>query len=91
MLLPSLSMLRRVTMPALALLSVLGAALGVIAFPPVAWLSWNASAAYSGPPQQTLLEDLAWQISDPISASFPNAGSVTAALYWRVLPRRRGE
>jgi hypothetical protein len=62
--------------------AAVGAALGLLAYLPEVWVSWNASGVDSGPPSDTFAHYLArnfWSIELPV---FVFAGLATALLYW---------
>ena len=67
----------------------LGLVLGVAVFEPVTLIEWKASGPDSGPPTETLLAFMLRFGADLTTAIYPVAGFVTAALYWRLVTRRR--
>jgi hypothetical protein len=67
---------------------VLGLALGAAVFVPVTLMMWKGSGPDSGPPTESFLTFFARWVADPLTAVFPLAGLITAALYWWLGTRR---
>ena len=83
--LPSLYLLSRFAALTRTLACASGTLIGVVAFIPVAWVSYRSSGANSGPPKGAFADSFWRDLSEPITLVFPVAGLVTAALYWLVL------
>jgi membrane protein required for beta-lactamase induction len=87
LLLPTLYLISRFTTPTFLLTSVAGAVLGMLAWLPVAWVSYCASGVDSGPPVESFAAYLLRQFPWPDFWRMLVAGCVTAMLY-RYLARR---
>ncbi len=68
--------------------SLLGLLLGAGAYVPVTLMLWKGSGPDSGPPTESFLTFFARWSADPLTAVFPLAGLITAALYWWLVTRR---
>ena len=79
--LPCLFVLSRFTRLTAWLTGLVGAALGMAVYLPVAWQSWLASGDNSGPPSESFLEYL-WRNSWSESWLFYGGGLATAMVYW---------
>jgi hypothetical protein len=86
-------------LPALFLLSLrwpmtgwrtclLGGVLGAAMFVPLTLLMWKGSGPDSGPPVESFPTFFLRWAADPLTAAFPVAGLLTAALYWWLASRR---
>jgi hypothetical protein len=68
---------------------LLGLVLGMLAFVPLTLMMWKGRGPDSGPPTESFLTFLVRWAADPLTAIFPLAGLITAALYWWLATRRR--
>src|SRR5262249_21296950 len=86
--LPSLFVLSRFRTMTGITTSLLGLALGMIAYIPWTWIQWKSSGPDSGPPTESFLAfSLRWGF-DPLTLIFLPAGLFTAAFYWSLGGRR---
>jgi hypothetical protein len=69
---------------------LLGLALGAAVFVPLTWMDWKSSGTDSGPPTESFFTFFVRWTADPLTAIYPLAGLITAALYWWLGTRRRG-
>jgi hypothetical protein len=69
---------------------LLGLVLGAAAFVPLTWMEWKSSGPDSGPPTESFLPFFVRWTADPLTAIFPLAGLITAALYWWLVTREPG-
>jgi hypothetical protein len=60
---------------------LLGLALGAVVFVPLTLMAWKGSGPDSGPPTESFLAFFVRWTADPLTAIFPLAGLITAALY----------
>ncbi len=91
MLLPALLVAARLFVLDMPRVCLLGAALGSLAWLPLAWIMHRAGGPDSGPALETFGAYLVAQLADPMTLSFPIAGLVTAALYWVLAGRQSGD
>jgi hypothetical protein len=59
-----------------------GLVLGAAMFVPLTWIEWKSSGVDSGPPTESFLIFFLRWAADPLTAIYPLAGLITAALYW---------
>jgi hypothetical protein len=59
-------------------------------FVPLTWMDWKSSGTDSGPPTESFFTFFVRWTADPLTAIYPLAGLITAALYWWLGTRRRG-
>jgi hypothetical protein len=69
---------------------LLGLVVGTAVFVPVTLLEWKSSGPDSGPPTENFLFFFVRWAADPLTAVYPLAGLVTAAIYWWLGMWRRG-
>jgi len=86
--LPALFVLSRVRRMTGFTTSILGLALGMVAYIPWTVIEWKSSGADSGPPTETCFAFLFRWDFDPLTLVFLPAGLITAALYWWIGSRR---
>ena len=70
---------------------LVGLLLGAAVFVPLTWMDWKSSGTDSGPPTESFLSFFVRWIADPFNLIFPVAGLITAALYWWLVTRDRGQ
>jgi hypothetical protein len=68
----------------------LGLGLGVVVFVLMTWVEWKSSGTDSGPPDESFLTFFGRWVADPLTAIYPIAGLITAALYWGLGTWRNG-
>jgi hypothetical protein len=61
---------------------LLGLVLGAAVFVPLTLMEWKSSGPDSGPPTESFAVFFLRWAADPVTAIYPLAGLVTAALYW---------
>jgi len=69
---------------------LIGLVLGGLVLLPLTVMAWRSSGADSGPPSESFFTFLMHWTADPVTAVFPLAGLITAALYWWLGTRQRG-
>ena len=70
---------------------LVGLLLGAAVFVPLTWMDWKSSGTDSGPPTESFLSFFVRWTADPFNLIFPVAGLITAALYWWLVTRDRGQ
>lgn len=71
--------------------ALLGLVLGEVVMLPLIVFAWSSSGPDSGSPIENFLVFFLRWIADPVTAVFPLAGLITAALYWWLATRKTGE
>ena len=68
---------------------LVGLVLGGAVLVPLTVMAWQSSGADSGPPTENFFIFFVRWMDDPMTAVFPLAGLVTAALYWWIGTQQR--